>query len=104
MGEICLPRRRPDAAKRDLEEILIPGFRRGSILCIKAEGMNLEAAPVEQTQRANIIRHGLNLEYLTIAYNSLEGLIAIVAGFLAGSVALVGFGFDSVIEVTSGTA
>ena len=66
--------------------------------------MNLEATAVEQTQRLNIIRRGLNLEYLTIAYNSLEGLIAIVAGFIAGSTALIGFGFDSVIEVTSGTA
>jgi len=66
--------------------------------------MNLEAPLVEQTQRLNVIRHGLNLEYLTIAYNSLEGLIAIVAGFIAGSTALLGFGFDSVIEVTSGTA
>jgi divalent metal cation (Fe/Co/Zn/Cd) transporter len=44
------------------------------------------------------------LEYFTIVWNSLEGLIALLAGFLAGSVALVGFGFDSVIEVTSGAA
>jgi divalent metal cation (Fe/Co/Zn/Cd) transporter len=66
--------------------------------------MSVEATQVEQTHRANIIRRGLNLEYLTIAYNSLEGLIALVAGFLAGSIALIGFGFDSVIEVTSGTA
>jgi len=70
----------------------------------REEDMNLEATAVEQTQRLNIIRRGLNLEYLTIAYNSLEGLIAIVAGFIAGSTALIGFGFDSVIEVTSGTA
>lgn len=42
------------------------------------------------------------LEYFTVAYNSLEGLIAIAAGLMAGSIALVGFGFDSAIEVTSG--
>ena len=52
--------------------------------------------------RADQVRHGLHLEYLTIAYNSLEALIAIVFGIVAGSVALVGFGLDSVIEVTSG--
>jgi divalent metal cation (Fe/Co/Zn/Cd) transporter len=46
----------------------------------------------------------MRLEYLTIAYNSLEAAIAIVAGLIAGSVALVGFGFDSVIEVSSGVA
>jgi len=62
----------------------------------------MEATHVGQTQRTNLVRRGLNLEYLTIAYNSLEGLIAVVAGFIAGSIALVGFGFDSVIEVTSG--
>ena len=44
---------------------------------------------------------GKRLEYLTIAWNSLEGLIAIGAGTLAGSISLVGFGIDS-LEVTSG--
>ena len=52
--------------------------------------------------RARAVRRGELLEYATIAYNSLEGLIGIGAGLLAGSVALVGFGFDSAIEVTSG--
>ena len=39
----------------------------------------------------------------TIAYNVVEGIIAVTAGLLAGSVALVGFGFDSWIEVTAAT-
>lgn len=52
--------------------------------------------------RAALIRRGQLLEYATVGYNSLEGVIAIGAGLLAGSVALVGFGFDSVIEVISG--
>jgi divalent metal cation (Fe/Co/Zn/Cd) transporter len=54
--------------------------------------------------RALQIRRGKLLEYVTVAYNSLEGLVALAAGLLAGSVALVGFGFDSVIEVVSGLA
>ncbi len=53
---------------------------------------------------AHAVRRGRLLEYFTIAWNSLEGLIALAAGFVAGSVALVGFGFDSLIEVTSGAA
>ncbi|HEV2803135.1 MAG TPA: cation transporter [Pyrinomonadaceae bacterium] len=53
-------------------------------------------------QRERVAVHGQRLEYFTIAYNSLEGLIALVFGALAGSIALVGFGFDSAIEVTSG--
>lgn len=50
----------------------------------------------------NSVRRGRLLEYITIIWNSLEGIIAIGAGILAGSIALVGFGVDSVIEVSSG--
>lgn len=57
---------------------------------------------LSQPNRAADVRRGRYLEYFTIAYNSLEGLIAVVAGLIAGSIALVGFGFDSLIEVTSG--
>ncbi len=52
--------------------------------------------------RAVAMRHGRNLEYLTIGWNSLEAIAAIGVGILAGSIALVGFGVDSVIEVSSG--
>src|SRR6267142_1339175 len=50
------------------------------------------------------LRRGRRLEYFTIAWNSLEGLIGITAGALAGSISLIGFGVDSLIEVTSGGA
>jgi divalent metal cation (Fe/Co/Zn/Cd) transporter len=62
-----------------------------------------ESAIHTARDRARLVRRGRYLEYFTIAYNSLEGLIAIVAGIIAGSIALVGFGFDSLIEVTSGS-
>ena len=54
--------------------------------------------------RAETTRWGQRLQYLTIGWNSVECIAAVVAGFMAGSVALVGFGFDSAIEVTSGLA
>src|SRR4051812_47243318 len=54
--------------------------------------------------RSTIALRGRRLEYFTILWNSLEGLVAVVAGGLAGSISLVGFGVDSFIEVTSGTA
>jgi divalent metal cation (Fe/Co/Zn/Cd) transporter len=47
---------------------------------------------------------GRKLEYFTIGWNSLEAIVALIAGLAAGSVSLVGFGIDSVIEVTSGAA
>jgi len=55
-------------------------------------------------ERTAIARRGRRLEYFTIAWNSIEGLIAIAAGAFAGSISLVGFGVDSFIEVTSGAA
>ena len=51
--------------------------------------------------RASIARRGRRLEYFSIGWNLLEGLVAIVAGWTAGSISLVGFGIDSFIEVTS---
>jgi divalent metal cation (Fe/Co/Zn/Cd) transporter len=54
------------------------------------------AETLRQTQK------GRNLEYLTIGWNSIEAVAAVIAGLIAGSVALIGFGFDSVIEVSSG--
>lgn len=52
--------------------------------------------------RKSIAQRGKRLEYFTIAWNSVEGLVAVVAGAIAGSISLVGFGIDSFIEVTSG--
>ncbi|PWU20548.1 MAG: hypothetical protein C5B48_12430 [Candidatus Rokuibacteriota bacterium] len=61
-------------------------------------------APGVPLDRGTVARRGRRLQYLTIAWNSAECVVALVAGFLAGSVALVGFGFDSAIEVTSSLA
>src|SRR5437016_13233638 len=52
--------------------------------------------------RVAVLRRGVALEGMTVGYNALEGVIAIAAGLAAGSVALTGFGIDSVIEVTGG--
>src|ERR1700746_1907398 len=54
-------------------------------------------------ERTAVVRHGRSLEYFTIAWNLVEGLVAVVAGAIAGSISLVGFGIDSFIEVTSGS-
>lgn len=54
--------------------------------------------------RAELIKRGILLEYFTIGWNLLEGAVAVGAGIIAGSPSLVGFGFDSFIESTSGTA
>jgi divalent metal cation (Fe/Co/Zn/Cd) transporter len=59
---------------------------------------------VPTAMRAEAARVGRRLQYVTMVWNSGEAVVALTAGFFAGSIALVGFGFDSVIEVTSGAA
>src|SRR6266404_6068729 len=53
--------------------------------------------------RAHELGRGKRLEYFTIAWNTLEGIVAVVAGVMAGSISLMGFGIDSFIEVLSGS-
>src|ERR1700758_4323018 len=53
--------------------------------------------------RSAVVRRGRKLEYFTIAWNAVEGLVAVASGILAGSISLVGFGIDSFVEVTSGS-
>src|SRR6266852_9708131 len=54
-------------------------------------------------ERAAVVRRGRRLEHLTIGWNAVEGLVAVIAGVVAGSISLVGFGIDSFIEVISGS-
>ena len=57
---------------------------------------------MKEDRRHQLRRRALLLSWLTIAYNVVEGLISIIAGALAGSIALVGFGIDSAVESLSG--
>jgi divalent metal cation (Fe/Co/Zn/Cd) transporter len=59
---------------------------------------------MESADRRASAERGRRLEYFTMIWNSLEGVIALTAGAMAGSVSLMGFGLDSFIEVTSGAA
>lgn len=52
-------------------------------------------------EEVRLTRRALRLAYLTVAYNVVEGAVAIIAGILAGLVSLVGFGVDSGIESAS---
>ena len=52
--------------------------------------------------RAQLVTGGVRLEYLTVGWNIGEGLIAVGAGVVAGSIALIGFGVDSFVETISG--
>jgi divalent metal cation (Fe/Co/Zn/Cd) transporter len=72
---------------------------RGALSCtcpVHANGGVDSAARVRQLGRA------LALEYLTVAWNVVEGVVAVWAALAAGSIALLGFGIDSFVETSSG--
>lgn len=66
---------------------------------------DVASPPVEEVEETTttdrLRRRGLLLAGATIAWNAIEAAVAIVAGIAAGSIALVGFGFDSIVEVLS---
>lgn len=76
------------------------------IRAVLSEPMNTDpetTVPEQNPLRSTLLARGIVLEYFTIGYNALEALVAVTAGVIAGSVALVGFGLDSVIEIAAGT-
>jgi divalent metal cation (Fe/Co/Zn/Cd) transporter len=66
--------------------------------------MNLTPAPTMLTaaERIRLGRRAQLLAGASVAYNVIEAIVAVTAGIVAGSVALMGFGLDSVVEVSSG--
>ena len=58
-------------------------------------------APPANTERAHALRRTRQLNLITIGWNTIEGVVAVLAGLAAGSVSLIGFGTDSAIEVSA---
>lgn len=56
------------------------------------------SSSLDEAETERLTRRALRLAQFTVAYNVLEGAVAISAGLVAGLVSLVGFGFDSGIE------
>ena len=54
-----------------------------------------------QTRQDHVLT-AIRLEYFTVGYNVLEGIVALLLGGIANSVALIGFGLDSFVETFSG--
>lgn len=58
--------------------------------------------PITPDERRKLGVRAQRLAGAAVAYNVLEAAVAITAGLVAGSIALVGFGLDSIVEVSSG--
>ena len=67
---------------------------------MKPAAIDLASTPTA-IERTALVARGRRLEYFTIIWNGFEAAVSLVSGLLAGSVALVGFGLDSVIETIS---
>src|SRR6516162_1718229 len=65
-------------------------------------GSTIASMTTDAVTRNQQLQRGILLEYLTLAWNIVEGTIAIASGAVSGSIALVGFGIDSFIETSSG--
>jgi len=59
-------------------------------------------SPARNINTDRLYQKGLRLEYFTIGYNVLEAAASIVFGSIAHSIALIGFGLDSIVESLSG--
>ncbi len=59
-------------------------------------------SPTRSINIDKLYEKGLRLEYFTVAYNILEAVASIVFGSIANSIALIGFGLDSIVESLSG--
>jgi len=71
-----------------------PGSAAGSAICVTV-GMS----ELDDAARKALLRRGFALEYATLAWNVVGALVLAVAAVKAGSVALAGFGLDSLIEI-----
>ncbi len=57
--------------------------------------------PERSEERDRLLRRGLRLEAISISWDVVEGIIAVAAAVVSGSITLMGFGIESVIEVTA---
>src|SRR4029453_11207929 len=73
----------------------------GRLIYLNSRRRRVMRMPLDR-ERANQLRAGRRLEYFTLGWNLTEAAVAIGAGSFAASIALIGFGIDSLIESLSG--
>ena len=76
----------------------------GRLVDVTRQGMSSRAddPPSHAAQQApSLRRRAVSLAWLTVAWNVVEAVVALLAGRAAGSQALIGFGLDSTVEVAS---
>src|SRR4051794_3117287 len=98
--------RRPTSGERDCVRMVLQarlrGPRRHNVVMSPVElelaALSAAGAQVSAGRYAELARRAKRLSWLSLGAMAIEGGVAVLAGVLAGSVALVGFGLDSAIE------
>ena len=83
---------------------VLSGFSRHQPGNIRLYSAAMSGVATNQEARMAVLTSGRKLEYFTIAWHIFEGGVSIIAGAVAGSLSLVGFGVDSLLEIFSGAA
>src|ERR1019366_7680195 len=76
-------------------------FGRGNASNTEVDSVGTLPAITSDQDRAALIRQGFWLEWLSIVWMSIEAIVAVTAGVMAGSLTLIAFGLDSIIEMLS---
>src|ERR1700722_7996597 len=76
-------------------------FGRDNARQTQMDGMSTSQAITSAQDRVALIRQGFWLEWLSIGWMSIEAIVAVTAGTMAGSLTLIAFGLDSIIEMLS---
>src|SRR4051812_42759597 len=88
-----------------VELAAVPAACNGGCCSAEAPADAVSARPAVSAARRTVLNKRVRLLVAaTITYNVVEAAVALVAGTVASSAALIGFGLDSLIEVTSAAA
>ena len=69
---------------------------------MESTSLSLATDPAPVRERASLVQRARFLAWLGIGWHAIEAAIAVAAGAVAGSIALIGFGADSLIESAAG--
>src|SRR3954464_8851083 len=87
---------------RPVHSTALPPLRNGSTVCAMPETAAPLLAIHRPADRAALVRRARLLAWSGLGWHAIEATVAIAAGIVASSVALIGFGADSVVEAVAG--
>src|SRR5262249_35468136 len=94
--------RSPTSGQQGRDRRLLPGLQAPTSTLLFGRFFIRGSCSPMSPARSQLVQYALRLEVFTIGWNVVEGIVAVLAATVAGSVALLGFGIDSFVESASG--